>query len=517
MDFKEENHVDEQPSSFRHKASCWIGNSSKKTWITRVVLIFLIAQMMFKNSSLVHSHLFDSVALSHTITWTTGEQQEAAAKSNPARGSQEVNQQIQDILTSEEYIATHQSDKDGLELLHWERACLEDGFYVANGHGKTIQRACKPPPEIPRHCCLGTKSAGGEINPSYTSFCARAFTPDSVQFLEQQAANFFRKNPTADARDNSKQTIHTNETTRKVVNCDVCRMVEMSRRLNLIIALTGDSMQLQVYQGLHCELLRRGYIVKKVFSKIKAPPQTEKKNVPGPHKSGYSYLMIRSLLWEDPNQWVTWKNFPIYRLPFALYHEQEALAQADVVMLGFGLHVWYNPPVNKHRSPVGYTKNVEDVLRYLAPRVPLLVHRETTAQHFDSLEGEFSMRNMTAKGCVPMKHAPMNSPMYNWRQKCVEKGAKKANIPVLYAGPAMPPLPVSNTIGSNDDLNGTQRVQPNNFNYNELVILPYHEFTSKMHRFHGGTDCTHYCSTPILYAPLWRSLRIAMDRQFAPA
>ena len=28
------------------------------------------------------------------------------------------------------------------------------------------------------------------------------------------------------------------------------------------------------------------------------------------------------------------------------------------------------------------------------------------------------------------------------------------------------------------------------------------------------SDCTHYCSTPFVYYPLWRSLRYALNRQF---
>jgi hypothetical protein len=70
----------------------------------------------------------------------------------------------------------------------------------------------------------------------------------------------------------------------------------------------------------------------------------------------------------------------------------------------------------------------------------------------------------------------------------------------------MPPL----LDGSRDDL------------LTEVVVLPYFNFTSQHHGMHpkGGDkeddfqDCTHYCSSPYVYYPLWRSLRLAMERQF---
>jgi hypothetical protein len=50
----------------------------------------------------------------------------------------------------------------------------------------------------------------------------------------------------------------------------------------------------------------------------------------------------------------------------------------------------------------------------------------------------------------------------------------------------------------------------------ELVILPQRQFLLPLHDLHSsdGQDCTHFCSSPDLFLPAWRSLRIAMDDYF---
>jgi hypothetical protein len=86
-----------------------------------------------------------------------------------------------------------------------------------------------------------------------------------------------------------------------------------------------------------------------------------------------------------------------------------------------------------------------------------------------------------------------------WRERAVADAAAEAGFDRVEAGRNMPTFP-----------SGTGN--------NELVVLPYYGFTSDqytMHPFRGDwQDCTHYCSSPFLYMPIWRSLRLAMDRQF---
>jgi hypothetical protein len=53
----------------------------------------------------------------------------------------------------------------------------------------------------------------------------------------------------------------------------------------------------------------------------------------------------------------------------------------------------------------------------------------------------------------------------------------------------------------------------------ELLILPQRRALLPLHDLHAQADkdrdCTHFCSSPDLFLPAWRSLRIAMDDYFS--
>jgi hypothetical protein len=130
-----------------------------------------------------------------------------------------------------------------------------------------------------------------------------------------------------------------------------------------------------------------------------------------------------------------------------------------------------------------------------------LVHRETSAQHFDSVGGEFHPRTgRRTKTCWPMTH---NDTPVGWMERAIQRAAKGSGHSLVMTGSNMPP-----------PLDGSH-------NLTEVVVLPYFNFTSWHHDMHpsanrgGFHDCTHYCSSPYVYYPLWRSLRFAIERQFA--
>ena len=46
----------------------------------------------------------------------------------------------------------------------------------------------------------------------------------------------------------------------------------------------------------------------------------------------------------------------------------------------------------------------------------------------------------------------------------------------------------------------------------DIFILPFANFSSNFHELlHKANECTHYCSTPYLWYPIWRSLRLSME------
>ena len=112
----------------------------------------------------------------------------------------------------------------------------------------------------------------------------------------------------------------------------------------------------------------------------------------------------------------------------------------------------------------------------------------------------FVCEHRKAKGKVNSECQPIfyDSELTNWREKTVMKAVSKAGYQYTRVGPHMPPrLP--------------NRAAP------ELVVLPFFNYTSHHYNQHPKEkdgDCTHYCPSPFLYIPLWRSLRLALDRQF---
>ena len=84
------------------------------------------------------------------------------------------------------------------------------------------------------------------------------------------------------------------------------------------------------------------------------------------------------------------------------------------------------------------------------------------------------------------------------------------------AGSQMPPLLLSSGNMTDDWSSSGEHRQFTK----ELVVLPYYNFTAPhwdQHPPEKVADCTHYCPSPFLYLPLWRSFRIALDRQFGGA
>jgi len=46
----------------------------------------------------------------------------------------------------------------------------------------------------------------------------------------------------------------------------------------------------------------------------------------------------------------------------------------------------------------------------------------------------------------------------------------------------------------------------------ELVFLPYRDYTKEITYLHYD-ECTHYGSNPFLWQPIWRNVRLALQRQ----
>ena len=57
-------------------------------------------------------------------------------------------------------------------------------------------------------------------------------------------------------------------------------------------------------------------------------------------------------------------------------------------------------------------------------------------------------------------------------------------------------------------INNTIQQNPKN---PSLHFIPYRDFTSQFPDIHRKGECSHFCSTPDLWVPIWRTLRLIVD------
>ncbi|CAB9527288.1 expressed unknown protein [Seminavis robusta] len=389
----------------------------------------------------------------------------------------------------------HSSYVGMLDLQDWEQASL-DGLIAMDRQAQeqdAVQErqggiSCNPPSGVSSSCCVGGFSSGGDMSILYQKDCAKSMLQGAaIDDLRKDAQTYYNLNPIPGDGG--------------AFECDVCQIVELVRSQDLKIAFLGDSTQNQVAEGFACELERRGYEVHRASFAVNQEFDGTWAN--RRHLSTRT-MQIRSPLWAD-GQFARIQYHQMYLLPMVEpEHLTSITAQTDILVLGFGLHWWFtNSTPNTFRRADAYYSAMLDLFRVvrLQNHVQLVAHRQTSAEHYDSPGGDwfqwYGNRDNLAQSCVPLA---AGDDVAGWRERAVSKAAADASYDIVLANSNMPAYP-----------SGTGN--------SEVVLLPYFDFTAKqytMHPFRGDSqDCTHYCSSPFLYMPIWRSLRLAMDRQWS--
>jgi hypothetical protein len=320
---------------------------------------------------------------------------------------------------------------------------------------------CNPPNGIPSYCCLGSYSSGGAVGFIPNSPCANRSMVDDYGRAKLVATGFFSQHP-----------VKGNE-------CDVCQIVNILIDYNLTMAFHGDSVSFQTYFGLECELRRRGYLVDVVAGNFEARNKTAFWK--------YGLAHTRNLTVTRPNETLHAKIsfYQMYR-PYEDNQETKSIArESDIIIFDHGLH-WGSDEKNDFKNAMatlmrGYSRNETQ-----GDKLKLLAWRETSAQHFNSSTGDYSFDLPYETECLPTrKYSPFRTPLM----------AEAAGLAGFTVSNASDPLFLSQPVSRGD----------------ELVILPYYRFTSEMHRLHPH-ECTHFCNTPYVWLPIWRTLRLALDR-----
>ena len=393
-----------------------------------------------------------------------------------------------------------------LPLADWELASLQGYEEMVDKHPhmglrKSLANACHPPPTISPNCCLGSTSLGGQTGSHLRWKCAGSYHEGAFAMVEAQARQFL-------------QNTSGPSSTRLPAgasSCDICRIMDLAYEQSWsTIGLIGDSVQHQVFHGLMCELQRRHYIVSEeqdethtLFLSNDNSKNGQLKNtttdIKGPPRTTIKYkgtIRAQSPLWSDnsnnddnnsntTHHVVTIHFYRLHKIPFHKPQQLDmVLNETDILMMGFGLH-WNDAP----SLQTDWQAFFRQITASPSVSKPLLLHRETTAQHFATPTGSF-VRDNPIEQCRVL---PLHN-ITSWRDEVIQRVFR--NI----------------TLTNHADL--------------RLGWIPFFQFSLAQAKLHssivpnvgrGGPDCTHFCSTPFLWMPLWRGWRIALEGHVASA
>lgn len=312
-------------------------------------------------------------------------------------------------------------------------------------------------------CCIGSLSAGGSSVYRRTYRCALG--PEAVEESRLQVMDMlYHHGP---LRLSSQTSQH----------CDACRMVDIALQHNFTIAFTGDSVQHQVWDAFVCELRKHNYHLDIVTERR----DHEKGQV------GVRYIETVKIQHAASFSVVLARFYAQYRplTPENMTEIHEISQWTDILIMNFGVH-W------RHHEHIQYHHHMKTVFEALKQHsFALLAWRETTAQHFNNPGGEFIRIGST---CAPLA---TNDTLLGWRESLVQRAAQEMGYQITISDETM--------AYSSAPEEG-----------HELFVLPFFNFTSSLHYLRpiGGGDCTHFCSNPFVWKPLWRSLRLALDFKY---
>jgi hypothetical protein len=301
---------------------------------------------------------------------------------------------------------------------------------------------------------------------------------------------------TSSPHNSDKQKNNTNNN-----RCDVCRIVQVLRDGNLTMQFMGDSITHQMTYGWICELQNRNF---QVTTTMHLNDQTS------------FDVHITSPRWDSPGNVVTvaFYNAMTFRKNL---HTWDDLQNVDILVLNYGAHWAIN--ATRTAKQTDYSRDsLNQTFQYwltIQDRLPrLLAFRETSLQHFDTDSGEYYLPSLHTHSngthtntTTPNMCAATSQRTYvGWREAIVNTIATYHGFRVLTADESLTQQPprTSHSADSDPTL--------------ELIWLPFLNFTAELHFMHtsdrSSNDCTHFCQSPYLWWPVWRSLRLAVDRAF---
>lgn len=426
-----------------------------------------------------------------------------------------------DETTSTTTITTPSKSKAIVELLPWER----ESMYANQTSSSYLQlQAHQAANNTPTTCSLGSLHSyggivpsgnGGELFPQKTCGGGPA-TYDAVR-QKLQIEMFGHSNGDVDGGGVDDGI------------CDVCRILDIlvgrsaqkldnNKNNSNTISFWGDSVHSQMFDGLVCEMGRRNITIVSdnlvptgcgamlCVQSVRTVVIRYENN--GPNNN---INISNDGNKHDPENIVLLKFFFAYK-PGDLV-PSIVTDNTDILVFNFGLH-YFRELVGKYRE---HMSSVMTALKPLlsAGNISLVAFRETSTQHFNNTGGEFRNRRENNK-CVPIQTDDDN--INGWRDREFIDISRQVGYNIYHANPRSNPVEIIknySTIGQNNNEN-TDTDTDVDTTHQEVFILPFSNFSANFHDLHqqSRNDCTHYCSTPYLWYPIWRSLRLSMEVKF---
>ena len=351
---------------------------------------------------------------------------------------------------------------------------------------ESITGECNPPEGIPKTCCARatTKGSGQPVEFS-PHLCTTEI--ERYQNVAAKAIEFLKQHPipTTTGLTSKRNDVAT-------IGCDVCRIIQIMQQQNwTTLAMMGDSMTRQTFEGFKCELFRRGY---QIDVNLERPFKD-------PHAKGFRYgVREKSTLTLTTKKTSITAAAKLKIIFYIMYQptveslQQHILGQqqeggADVLVFDHSL--WY-----RHWEIDKFVKEMTDLLQGVSSssRPPkMLFWREQSAQHFNTPGGQFSPSSPPTVPNATTTCVPIHQYTENYKHVDAMKNVtRNLGIDFVVSTDKRPTT-------SNDDAT------------RNLYFIPFRDFSSQFHDIHRKGECTHYCSTPDLWLPISRVLRLHMD------
>jgi hypothetical protein len=166
----------------------------------------------------------------------------------------------------------------------------------------------------------------------------------------------------------------------------------------------------------------------------------------------------------------------------------------DILFFNVGLH--WGPAGMQDQYKARMRATMKSLKQYAMDKISLFVFWETSAHQQFNNSGGYYINGRRSRGCVPHKS---DDSLFGWRERALLDAINETGLTILPIDPGGKKSPI---------------MHPTRDKQNEIVLIPFKKFADELFDLHNGNECTHYCSTPHLWNPLWRSLRLAMDDRF---